>query len=145
MKGSAKPPPYRGCRIGVSTSTNPSPSSQRRISATKRERAIRSGRDADDVAEIDVHRPGTCLLAEELDAARTIDQVEKGELAVPAARHHAPGQAPLLIRLLAGLEFFRLGSNQRDVVPVGKPLRQHGPRVYSAPDQTAYEHPNWKA
>ena len=45
---------------------------------------------------------GPALLAQELNPAGAVDEVEEDELPVPAAGHHAAGDPPLLGTLLAG-------------------------------------------
>jgi hypothetical protein len=50
---------------------------------------------------------------------------------MPPARHHAAGEAALVLGFLAGVEPHGFGVDRSDLVPVGKPLRQHGPRVYA--------------
>jgi hypothetical protein len=87
--------------------------------------------DADDVAEVEVELAGTARVGQHLDAPRAVDDVEEDELAVPAARHHAPGDPDRLTGLDAGVE--RLGGRAHgsDLGAVGEPLRQpvHGGRV----------------
>jgi len=96
---------------------------QGRLTASRLERGAGG---ADDVAEVDVHPPDAVLLAEELDASRAIDEVEEDELAVLAAAEHAPAYAPRVVRLLPRLEALRLGTDRRDLVPVGKALGKAG-------------------
>ena len=87
-------------------------------------RARRGAGDTDDVTQIDVDRAGAARITEELDAPRTVDEVEKNQLPHLPAPHYAPRKAPLVIGLAARLEPLRLGPNGRDVVPVRETLRQ---------------------
>ena len=95
---------------------------KRRLAAP---RLHRRARRADDVTEIYVRQRDAVGLAEELDPARTVDQVEEGQLPVLAPGHDAPGEASLLVALLVRLEPLGLGAHGRDLVPVRKSLRQH--------------------
>ena len=93
---------------------------ERRLAAL---RLHRRARGADDVAEVDVDRAGAILLAEELDAARAVDEVEEDELAHVAPREHAAGDAHRAVGGLARLERLGGGAHGGHVVAVGKALR----------------------
>src|SRR5205085_8559652 len=66
---------------------------------------------ADDVAEVQVDLARAARVAEELDAAGAIDEVEEDELPVAAPRHHAAGDPARLPRLLPRLQPLRLRAN----------------------------------
>ena len=73
------------------------------------------------------HLPG---VAEQLDAAGAVDEVEEDELPHLAAGHHAAREAARLVELAAVLERLDLGPNGRDLVPIRKARRRgHGARV----------------
>jgi hypothetical protein len=88
----------------------------------------RATRGADDVAQVDVDLARPARVAEELDAARAVDEVEEHELAVSSAGHDTPGDAARLVGLGPGLERGGLLADGRDLDAVGKPLRQPGHR-----------------
>jgi len=80
--------------------------------------------------EVDVD--GTCaaLVAQELDAPGAVDEVEEGQLPVPAPGHDATREAALLARFGVRLERGRLLADRSYLVPVRETLRRvHGPRV----------------
>ena len=85
--------------------------------------------DADDVAEVHVDGAGAVGGAEQLDAARAVDEVEEDELPHLAPREHAAREAALLGPLVAGLERAGLGVDGGDLVAVGKALRPSSARV----------------
>ena len=82
-------------------------SSTRSVSSP-RLRAEDGAVDADEVAEVELEQARHQLLAEhvdarlQLDAARAVDEVEEGHLALPAAGGEAPGDAVARVGLLAG-------------------------------------------
>src|SRR6202042_3648762 len=90
---------------------------QRQLTAP---RAERNAVDPEQVAEVQpeqlFHPIGTELVNAglELDPARTIDEIEKRHLALPAARRQAPGDAVLDGRLLAGRQPLVLGADVAD-------------------------------
>ena len=80
--------------------------------------------DADHVAEVDVDLAGARGRAQQLDAARAVDEVEEDELPHVTPRHHAPGEAPRLGGLRPALERLGLGANLGDLVAVRIALRR---------------------
>ena len=78
------------------------------------------------VAERDVRELDAVSLAEELNAARAVDEIEEGQLAVFPPRHDATREAPLGLALLTRLETLRLGADESDLVPVGEAFCSHG-------------------
>ena len=72
-------------------------------------------------------------LAEELDAAGAVDQIEEGQLAVLPPRHDATREAPLGLAFLARLETLRLGADGSDLVPVGEAFCSHAWILSSVP------------
>ena len=80
--------------------------------------------DADDVAEVEVDRPGAILGDEQLDLPGAVDEVEEDELPHVPPSHDPPGDPPRLAGLLPGLDLLGLDADGRDLVPVGKTLRQ---------------------
>ena len=83
---------------------------------------------ADDVAEVDVHRPGAVGRAEELDPARAVDEVEEDDLAHVSPAHDAAGQAARRLGLGPRLERLGLGADGGHLDPVGEALGQGRPR-----------------
>ena len=85
-------------------------------------RLHRLPRGSEDVAEVDVHLARALGRAEQLNAARAVDEVEEDELAHVAPRHHAAGDPHRPVGVLAGLE--RLGGRPHggDLVPVVEAL-----------------------
>ena len=81
----------------------------------------------------DVRELDAASLAEELDAARAVDEIEEGQLAVLAPRHDATRETPLGLALLARLETLRLGADESDLVPVGEAFCSHGWILSSVP------------
>ncbi len=84
--------------------------------------------DADDVTQLQIELLDDGLLPDEqLDPAASVDEVEEDDLPQVAAREDPPRE-PERLRLvaLAGLELVRAKPDRSDLVPVGKPLRQHG-------------------
>ena len=79
---------------------------------------------------MDVELPRPRGVAEELEPAGAVDEVEEDQLAHLAASHDAARQAPGLLELGAGVERLGRGADRGDLLPVGEPLRtRHGPRV----------------
>ena len=95
---------------------------ERRLTAP---RLHRLAGGAYDVAERDVRELDAVGLAEELDAAGAVDQIEEGQLAVLPPRHDATREAPLGLAFLARLETLRLGADGSDLVPVGEAFCSH--------------------
>ena len=73
-----------------------------------------------------VHLARRLDLAEQLDAAAAVDEVEEDELAHVAPREHTAREAPRLLAFHVVLERVRLGVDGGDLVPVGKALGGHG-------------------
>ena len=96
---------------------------QRRLAAA---RPGRVAGDADDVAEVDVDLTGSVGGAEQLDPAGTVDEIEKGELAVVAAGEDAPGEASRLGALAPRFEALGLEPDGGDLVSVGEALGGSG-------------------
>ncbi len=93
-------------------------------------RARRDPLDADEVAEVEVDRPGPFLLPEQLDPPGAVDEVEEDELPHVPPGHDPAGQPPALAALAPGLELLGVGADGDDLVPIRKPLRHpHGGRV----------------
>src|SRR5262249_53906208 len=92
---------------------------ERRLAAP---RLARSSDGTDHVAEMDVELAGPARVADQLDAARAVDQVDEDELPHPAARHGASRDPACLIQLAARLERLALGEHARDIVPIGEAL-----------------------
>ncbi len=78
--------------------------------------------DAHDVAEQHVDLAGLRSLADHLDAARAIDDVEEDELAHVTARHRAARDPAARLRRLARLEWLALLADRGDLGPVGEAL-----------------------
>jgi len=79
--------------------------------------------------KVELSRP--LCRADQLDAARAVDEVEEDELPHFAARHDPAGQ-PALGRVVActRLEPLGFGPDGRNLVPVGETLGSgHGRRV----------------
>ena len=87
-------------------------------------RLRRTSGDADHVTEVEVDLARDGDVADHLDAARAVDEVEEHELAHPPPRHRAPGEPPGRSELAPGLERLGLGPDRRDLVPVGEALRR---------------------
>jgi hypothetical protein len=101
---------------------------ERRLAASRARG--RAGR-ADHVAEVEVDLAHAAGVAQQLDPAGAVDEVEKDELAHVPACHHAPGDAALLRGFLAVAERLDLGPHRGDLDAVGKALGHgHGRRVY---------------
>jgi len=81
---------------------------------------------ADQIAEVEVDLARAIGRAEELDAARAVDEVKEDDLAHVPPGHDPAGQAALRLGLLAGLERLGLGADRGDLVPVGEALGQRG-------------------
>ena len=65
-------------------------------------------------------------LADHLDPARAVDDVEEDELAHVAPRHRPSGDPADRVGRLPGLERLALVPDRRDLVPVGEALRGCG-------------------
>ena len=75
---------------------------------------------------MNVDLPGPHRGAQELDAARPVDQVEEDELSHVAPGEHPAREAPRFRPLFPHLQRLGLPSRARDLVPVGEALRQRG-------------------
>ena len=76
-------------------------------------------------------------VADHLDPPGAVDEVEEDELAHPAPRHRAAGDAAASSGVAARLERLGLGPDRRDLVPVGEALRgSHSARRSYAPSDT---------
>jgi hypothetical protein len=84
-------------------------------------RPPRPSRGADDVSERELE----LLLDHQLNPPGSVEEVEKGQLAHLAPRHHASGNAQLVVERLAVLGPFRDLADRGDLYPVGEPLGQH--------------------
>ena len=73
--------------------------------------------DADDVAEVEVDRPGAILGDEQLDLPGAVDEVEEDELPHVPPSHDAPGHPPRLASLLPGLDLLGVGANGQQSAP----------------------------
>ena len=80
--------------------------------------------NAHDVAEIDVDGTRAIGRAQQLDAARTIDKVEKRQLAVATARQDATRKPTSLRALCASLKRLRFEQNGANLIAPGKPSWQ---------------------
>ena len=109
-----------GQRLGVAGQHLDRVGEERRLTAA---RAAGMPGDTDDVTEQDVDLAGLGRLADHLDPARPVDDVEEHELAHVAARHRAPRDPAARFGCLAGLERLALRSDSGDLVPVGEALR----------------------
>ena len=109
-----------GQRLGVAREHLERVGEQRRLAAAGT--AGMPG-DADDVAEEDVDLARLRRLADHLDPARAVDDVEEDELAHVAPRHRAAGDPARRVGRLPGLERLALVPDRRDLVPVGEALR----------------------
>ena len=78
--------------------------------------------DADDVSEEDVDLAGLRRLADHLDPARPVDDVEEDELAHVAARHRTARDPAGRGGRLACLERLALVPHRGDLGPVGEAL-----------------------
>src|SRR5262249_40093189 len=94
---------------------------QRRLAAA---RLRRLADRADDIAEVHVNRSRSCGRTEQLDAPRTVDEIEEDELPHVAARHHAAGEPARLRAFDAVRERVRLLADGGDLVAVGESLRR---------------------
>ena len=117
-------------RLGVAGEHLDRVGEQRRLAAA---RAAGMPGDADDVAEQDVDLAGLRRLADHLDPARAVDDVEEDELAHVAARHRPARDPAARLRRLPRLERLALLPDRGDLVPVGEALRavwrtRHGHR-----------------
>ena len=89
--------------------------------------------DADDVAEIEVDLARPARVAEKLDPAGAVDEVEEDELAVPPPPEHAAGEPPLVRPTRCPARATRTPrAHARDLVAVGKALRQHAASLVRA-------------
>ena len=88
---------------------------------------------SDDVAEVDVDLSGPLHVAEELDAARAVDEVEKDELPHVAPAEHPSGEPALRGSGLAVRERLRLRADECDLVAVAEVLGRAHARESRAP------------
>src|SRR5262249_50234975 len=98
-----------------------------RVDRDGRLSALRSGRrtgDANDVAQVQLDRPRAARVAEQLDPARAIDEIEEDDLPELAPRHHAARDVARVGGLDARLQLFSLGADNGDLVRVREALRQ---------------------
>ena len=109
-----------GKRLGVAREHLERLGQQRRLAAAG---AAGMPGDADDVAEEDVDLARLRRLADHLDPARAVDDVEEDELAHVAPRHRPAGDPADRVGRLPGLERLALVPDRRDLVPVGEALR----------------------
>ena len=79
-------------------------------------------RDADDITEEHVDLARLRRLADHLDPARAVDDVEEDELAHVAPRHRPAGDPARRLGRLPCLERLALVPDRRDLVPVGEAL-----------------------
>ena len=77
---------------------------------------------AHDVTEVDVDLAGATGVAEKLDPAGAVDEVEEDELPHLAAGHDTAGEPALLARLVSRLEPLCFGTDCGDLVAVGEAL-----------------------
>ncbi len=96
----------------------------------------------DDVAEVEVDGPGPILGDEQLDLPGAVDEVEEDELPHVPPSHDPPSDTPRLATLLPGLDLLGLDPDGRNLVPVGKSLRQGHARESKRPPVDEGSGPN---
>ena len=101
----------------------------RRLAAT---RLRRSAGDADDVSEVDVDITRARRVAEELNAAAAVDEVEEDELPHLSAAKDAPRCAHDRVRFFARFDPLGLRADALERNGVGEALRSHQPASLSS-------------
>ena len=94
----------------------------RRLAATRLRRAAGHPHD---VAQVEIDRAGARRVAQQLDPAAAVDEVEEDELPHLPAPEHAPGGAHDRLGLCARLEPLRLGAHFGERHRVRKALGRH--------------------
>src|SRR5439155_11646540 len=99
-----------------------------------------AARGADDIAEMDVDRPGATRVADQLDASGRVHEVEEHELPHLPPGHDPPGDAASGITLSPCFELLGLRAHRGDRIAVREPFRSlHRARVYGRSHRNAVD------